>query len=212
MGLLPVAKSQLTVSVPRKRVAYLPQITEIERSFPISVHDCVLLGCWNDVGAWGQVSKLMLERVDLALSAVGLQGFGRRIVGSLSGGQLQRVLFARLLVQDAELILLDEPFNAVDSTTLTGLMALIHQWHAQKRTVITVVHDDALVRQHFPSTVLLARELVAWGDTKRVLTEENLSTARTMTEAWDDTAGLCHIDTAIAQSLATSFNVLKDVA
>jgi len=87
----------------------------------------------------------MLARVDAALEAVGLQGFERRPVGTLSSGQLQRALFARLLVQDADLILLDEPFNAVDSKTTAGLLTLVQQWHRQGRTVIAVLHDDAQV-------------------------------------------------------------------
>ena len=82
-------------------------------------------------------------------------------MGTLSSGQTQRVLFARMLVQDAQLILLDEPFNAMDSKTTQALLALIHQWHRQQRTVVTVLHDDAQVRQHFPHTLLLAREVVA---------------------------------------------------
>ena len=107
----------------RERIAYLPQIAEIDRSFPIDVRDCVLLGCWGQAGAWGGVNRAMLGQVASALQAVGLEGFERRSVGSLSSGQLQRVLFARLLVQDAELILLDEPFNAIDAKTTAALLA-----------------------------------------------------------------------------------------
>jgi zinc/manganese transport system ATP-binding protein len=132
--------------------------------------------------------------VDAALEAVGLQGFERRPVGTLSSGQLQRALFARLLVQDADLILLDEPFNAVDSKTTAGLLTLVQQWHRQGRTVIAVLHDDAQVREHFPQTLLLARECIAWGATAEVLTEANLQRARAMAEAWDETAAICDID------------------
>jgi zinc/manganese transport system ATP-binding protein len=115
-------------------------------------------------------------------------------VGSLSSGQFQRVLFARLLMQDAELILLDEPFNAMDSRTTHALLVLIHQWQAQGRTVIAVLHDDSQVRSHFDQTVLLARELVAWGPTAQVLTEPHLQRAHTLAEAWDDDADICHTD------------------
>lgn len=206
VGLLPIAGGRsggaLTVLPPRERIAYLPQVAEIDRSFPIDVRDCVLLGCWGSAGAWGAVSRAMLDRVLAALHAVGLEGFERRSVGSLSSGQLQRVLFARMLVQDAELILLDEPFNAVDAKTTAALLALVRQWHQQQRTVIAVLHDDALVRQHFPATVLLARELVGWGATSAVLTEANLRRARAMAEAWDEAAGLCDIDAPTAQKVA----------
>lgn len=118
--------------------------------------------------------------MDAALEAVGLQGFGHRPVGTLSSGQLQRTLFARLLVQDAQIILLDEPFNAVDSKTTASLLTLVQQWHRQGRTVVAVVHDDAQVRAHFPQTLLLARECIAWGATTEVLTHESLARARHM--------------------------------
>lgn len=202
-GLLPIEEGgALTVMPPRERIAYLPQVAEIDRSFPIDVRDCVLLGCWGAAGAWGAVTGALLGKVDAALQAVGLEGFERRGIGSLSSGQLQRVMFARMLVQGADLILLDEPFNAVDAKTTAALLTLVRQWHQQRRTVIAVLHDDSLVRQHFPATLLLARELVGWGATGDVLTEPNLRHARAMAEAWDETAGLCGIDPPAAQKVA----------
>ena len=194
MGLIKPEGGRVLLSTARERMAYLPQMTEIDRDFPMPVHDCVLLGCWSTVGAWGGVSADLMARANAAIRTVGLEGFERRTVGSLSSGQFQRVLFARLLMQDAELILLDEPFNAMDSRTTAALLTLIHQWHAQGRTVIAVLHDDAQVRAHFGQTVLLARELVAWGDTAQVLTESNLQRARALAEAWDDNADICHTD------------------
>jgi zinc/manganese transport system ATP-binding protein len=199
MGLLKCGGGRVTLGTPRERIAYLPQMTEIDRSFPLQVRDCVLLGCWSAVGAWGSVSTAMLARAHAAIHTVGLEGFEQRTVGSLSSGQFQRVLFARLLMQDADLILLDEPFNAMDSRTTAALLDLIKQWHTQGRTVIAVLHDDAQVRAHFDQTVLLARELVAWGDTAQVLTEPHLQRARALAEAWDDNADICHTDEAPSQ-------------
>jgi zinc/manganese transport system ATP-binding protein len=194
MALLPISGGRLTVSTPRARMAYLPQMAEIDRGFPIDVRDCVLLGCWPAVGAWGGMNAELLDRVAQALHAVGLEGFEQRPVGSLSSGQFQRVLFARLLVQDADLILLDEPFTAMDSRTTSALLGLIRQWHQQQRTVIAVLHDDPQVRENFPQTLLLARELVAWGDTASVLTPAHLSQARALAESWDEGAEICEID------------------
>lgn len=194
MGLIPTSGGQLAVSVPRARMAYLPQLAEIDRDFPMAVRDCVLLGCWPATGAWGRVGRAQITRVDAALHAVGLQGFERRTIGTLSSGQIQRVLFARMLVQDAQLILLDEPFNAMDSKTTGALLALVLHWQREGRTVIAVLHDDAQVRSHFPQTLLLARECIAWGPTAGVLTETNLQRSRAMAEAWDETAALCTID------------------
>lgn len=213
VGLLPIAGGRsggaLTVNTDEQRIAYLPQLSEIDRGFPIDVRDCVLLGCWGSAGAFGNVNQNTLARVDAALQAVGLQGFERRAVGSLSAGQLQRVMFARILVQDASLILLDEPFNAVDSKTTAGLLALVRQWHRERRTVIAVLHDDAQVRQHFPQTLLLARELVGWGPTAEVLTEAKLMRARAMAEAWDETAEVCEIDTALVQRISASAHAAR---
>jgi zinc/manganese transport system ATP-binding protein len=195
-GLLAVEGGRVggALTVNTQRMAYLPQLSEIDRSFPINVRDCVLLGCWSRCGAFGSVSSGLLAQVDTALLTVGLLGFEHRAVGTLSAGQLQRVMFARLLVQDAPLILLDEPFNAVDAKTTADLLTLVQQWHAEGRTVIAVLHDDAQVRQHFPQTLLLARERVGWGPTVDVLTEPNLQRARAMAEAWDETAEVCEVD------------------
>ncbi|MDE1993439.1 MAG: ATP-binding cassette domain-containing protein, partial [Rhizobiaceae bacterium] len=96
---------------------YLPQAAEIVRRFPISVADTIMLGAWKTSGAFGRFSKEDAERARDALAAVGLSGFERRHIGSLSAGQFQRVLFARLLLQDARVILLDEPFTAIDQRT-----------------------------------------------------------------------------------------------
>jgi zinc/manganese transport system ATP-binding protein len=213
-GLLPGAHgSALQMTPAHPHMAYLPQQIELDRSFPINVHDCVLLGLWSHSGAWGGATPAMLARVHSALQTVGLQGFDKRPVGTLSSGQLQRVQFARLVVQDAPLILLDEPFSAVDSKTAAALLALVLQWHAEGRTVVIVLHDETQVRAHFPQTLLLARECIAWGATPQVLTDANLQRARAMAEAWDDTAAICDIDgslngqnfdTLLAQRLANA--------
>lgn len=178
------------------RVAYLPQQAEMDRSFPISVTDMVAMGLWHELGAWGRIRASHRERCAQALDTVGLSGFGHRTIATLSGGQFQRALFARLLLQDAPVILLDEPFVGVDTRTTRDLLALLHTWHAQGRTVLAVLHDMDQVRQHFPSTLLLARELVAHGPTDQVLTEAHLQRARQLNEAFDDDAPACDADEA----------------
>lgn len=201
MGLLPIAGGSVSLATPAGRMAYLPQLAQIDPYFPIDVRDCVSLGCWPLKGAWGRVENAQLQQIDAALHEVGLQGFEDRPVSSLSSGQLQRVLFARLLVQNADVILLDEPFNAVDRKTTAALLATIAQWHRKQHTVIVVLHNDAQVRQHFPQTVLLARELVAWGPTGEVMTEANLTKAQAMAEVWDDNADTCEVDARNARQL-----------
>lgn len=179
---------------PGTRVAYLPQQSELDRSFPARVVDLVGLGLWPRRGLLGRHRPEDREALSRALSAVGLEGFENRPIDTLSGGQLQRALFARVLLQDADLILLDEPFNAIDARTVADLVALIKRWHGEGRTVMVVVHDIELVREHFPQALLLARQQVAWGDARRTLSPENLLRARRFNEAWDDDAPWCATD------------------
>lgn len=189
--LQPLGGSLALHGTARRDIAYLPQVADIDRSFPISVFDCVSMGLWREIGAWGGLDAEKRAKVSRALEAVGLADLARRNIGSLSGGQFQRVLFARLLLQDARLILLDEPFGAVDAATVADLVSLIKSWHREGRTVLAALHDLEQVRLHFPETLLLAREVVAWGDTRQVLTEDNLAKARELVAVLADHAGVC---------------------
>jgi zinc/manganese transport system ATP-binding protein len=177
-------------------IAYLPQAAEIDRSFPISVYDMVSMGLWRRAGLFGGIGNRERERIYRAIAAVGLAGFEQRTIGTLSGGQMQRMLFARLLLQDARLIVLDEPFNAIDAKTCADLLDLVRRWHSERRTVLAALHDVDLVRTNFPETLLLAREKVAWGETAQVLTPENLLKARRMCEAFDEEAAACAVEAA----------------
>jgi zinc/manganese transport system ATP-binding protein len=182
---------QGTITRTRNRIAYLPQQAEIDRSFPLPVRDLVAMGLWAEIGAFGRLRRVQTDRISTALSAVGLSGFDQRSIAALSGGQMQRVLFARLLLQDAEVILLDEPFTAIDAKTAADLMGIVHRWHGDGRTVVAVLHDMDAVRTHFPDTLVIARTLVAHGPTANVLTPDNLFRARQMCEAFDDDAAVC---------------------
>jgi zinc/manganese transport system ATP-binding protein len=172
-------------------IAYLPQAAEIDRSFPINVYDMVAMGLWRRAGLFRGIDRKARARVEQAIAAVGLTGFEGRAIATLSGGQTQRMLFARLLLQDADVIVLDEPFNAVDAKTSADLFDLVRRWHGEQRTVMAALHDIDFVRANFPETLLLAREPVAWGATATVLTAENLLTARRMCEAFDEQAVAC---------------------
>jgi zinc/manganese transport system ATP-binding protein len=169
-------------------IAYLPQSAEIDRSFPATVNELIGLGLWKRCGVFGALDAADREQIAAALHAVGLDGFARRPIDTLSGGQMQRALFARVLLQDAPVVLLDEPFAAIDETTVHDLLHLVGHWHEEGRTVIAVLHDLDLVRRHFPETLLLAREPIAWAKTPVALEPENLRRARGMPEAWDEDA------------------------
>jgi zinc/manganese transport system ATP-binding protein len=176
------------------RIAYLPQQSELDRSFPARVIDLVSLGLWPRRGLLGRFTREDRTSVSQALMAVGLRGFEKRPIDTLSGGQLQRALFARVLIQDADIILLDEPFNAVDTKTVADLIGLIKRWHGESRTVMVVVHDLELVKEHFPETLLLARKQIAWGASRETLRAENLLHARQFHEAWEEGAAWCEVD------------------
>jgi zinc/manganese transport system ATP-binding protein len=174
-----------------QEIAYLPQVADIDRTFPIGVYDMVAMGLWRSKGQFGGIGRKDRDAVERAIAAVGLTGFEQRAIGTLSGGQMQRMLFARLLLQDAHVIVLDEPFNAIDAKTCADLLELIRRWHGEQRTILTALHDLDLVKAHFPETLLLAREPVAWGRTAEVLTPDNWLKARRMCEAFDEQAEAC---------------------
>ena len=190
-ALKPLAGSIDRNGVNVRDIAYLPQIAEVDRSFPINVYDLVAMGLWRRSGLFGGFGSIEEEKIEDAIAAVGLTGFEGRPIATLSGGQMQRTLFARLLLQDARMIVLDEPFTAVDMKTASDLFDLVLRWHGERRTIIAALHDLELVKASFPETLLLAREPVAWGPTKDVLTPENLLKARRMCEAFDEQAAEC---------------------
>lgn len=176
IGALPTDEGAITVTgVERRRIGYLPQRANIDQTFPISVYDMVTLGLWHETGMFGRVSAEGKHRAHAALDALGLSGLERRPIGHLSVGQFQRMLFARLMLQDAGLILLDEPFAGLDTTTTSDLMRRIGDWHTEGRTIIAVLHDLAQVRQSFPRTLLLSKARSAWGFTRDVLSADNLA-------------------------------------
>lgn len=173
------------------QIAYLPQVSQLDRSVPVTVFELVALGLWARLGCFRALDDAGRAAVRQALAAVGLSGFERRLVGELSAGQAQRVLFARVLVQDAALILLDEPFNAIDARTTADLLAVLQRWRREARTVIAVLHDVEQARSHFDEVLLLAREAIAWGPAAEVLQPETLARSRRMAESWDDDAAVC---------------------
>lgn len=167
----------------RSRMACMPQAETLDRSFPITVYDLVALGAWSQTGAWRGLDSACHERTVQALERTGLAALAGRIVGTLSGGQLQRALFARLLMYDAHVLLLDEPFAAVDRATTDALLSLLSALNREGRTIIVVLHDLDVVRSWFPMTLMVAGEMVGWGATSQVLTPENIERARQLCAA-----------------------------
>jgi zinc/manganese transport system ATP-binding protein len=189
----PLAGAIERVGLDADAIAYLPQVADIDRTFPIDVYDMVAMGLLRAKGLFGGFGGKDHQRIEAAIATVGLTGFEERTIGTLSGGQMQRMLFARLLLQDARLIVLDEPFAAIDERTAADLLMLVRRWHGEGRTVLAALHDIDLVKANFPETLLLARAPVAWGATPSVLAPDNLAKARLMCEAFDDGAAACVI-------------------
>jgi zinc/manganese transport system ATP-binding protein len=153
----------------RRQLAFLPQLADLDRQFPLLVDDLVAMGLLRSRGVFGRLTSHHRQQVAAALAQVGMTDFAREPIGKLSGGQFQRVLFARLLVQQAPLILLDEPFTGIDEATVCLLLKVIAAWHAEQRTVIVVLHDIQMVGACFPHTLLLHPQGNAWGSTAHVL-------------------------------------------
>lgn len=152
-----------------EEIALLPQEGRLDRGFPVSCREVVALGCTPRLGLFRGLGPGDFAAADHALAAVGLDGLGARPIGALSAGQFQRVLFARTMVRDAPVILLDEPFSAVDEATEADLMAIIQDWHAQGRTIIAVLHDLDLIRAEFPAALVLGGDATLWGPAAEVL-------------------------------------------
>jgi zinc/manganese transport system ATP-binding protein len=129
--------------------AYLPQAATLLRDAPIVVRDVVAMGLWGKLGAFKNPCSHDVAAIDAAIKTVGLDHLANHSISELSGGQLQRALFARLAVQDSDVILLDEPFAALDEDSQTDLLAVVKSWHDLGKTIIVAMHDLD-VAQHFP--------------------------------------------------------------
>jgi zinc/manganese transport system ATP-binding protein len=174
-------------------IAYLPQANAVDRSFPITAVQFVATGLWHESGIARHIRKADAERVHQALARVGLEGFEKRTLNALSGGQFQRLLFARKLMQNARLVLLDEPFTGVDEQTIEDLIRLILSINTSGATVIAVIHNLSLVQRYFPKSMLLSRELIGYGDTQSVLSEANLMAASTIGFGDDVASVVCEV-------------------
>lgn len=190
-GLMPIQQGSIE-GLDAAKIAYLPQQTQLDKSFPISVFELVATGLWHQIGYAKTLDNQQQNECHKAIADVGLAGFEHRMINTLSGGQLQRSLFARVLIQNQPIILLDEPFNAIDTKTLHDLTGVIKQWHRNNQTIIMVTHDLNYVQSHCPSTLLLSRECIDYGKTSEVLTEDNLNRARQLSESFDEQASWCH--------------------
>jgi manganese/zinc/iron transport system ATP- binding protein len=160
-GLLPVRQGTIAiygnpVGACHHRVAYLPQRGEIDWRFPISLRRLVLTGRYVHLGWLRRPARQDYMITDAMIEQLGLTSLANRQIGQLSGGQQQRALLARALAQDADLLLLDEPLNAVDTATRTIIHAVLRQLQEQGKTVVVATHDLGRLETDFDSALYLA--------------------------------------------------------
>lgn len=179
VGQIPLRSGRIEYAPNLKRgISLVPQTADLDRDFPITTFDLVSMGIWRELGPLRSISPTQRQQVMQALVEVGLVEQAQDLIGSLSGGQLQRAYFARVLLRNADLIILDEPFAAVDEDTQERLLPILKRWRDEGRTLIVVLHDEELVKRVIPETLIIGRSVVAWGPTEEVYTTENMREAR----------------------------------
>ncbi|NVY96831.1 metal ABC transporter ATP-binding protein [Lactobacillus sp. DCY120] len=160
-----------------QQVAYVEQRKDLDLTFPINVLDVVMTGTYGQLGLFKSPGKAEKAASQKALEQVALSEFAHRQIGSLSGGQLQRVFVARAIVQDAAVIILDEPFVGIDLQSETAIMQILKSWRDAGKTIIVVHHDLNKVSQYFDELVILNHGVLATGPTNEVYNAANIATA-----------------------------------
>ena len=184
MGFVPVAKGQITVlgqsvksALKANLVAYVPQSEEVDWSFPVLVEDVVMMGRYGHMGFFRIPSAADRTAVTSALERVNMTDYRMRQIGELSGGQRKRVFLARALAQDAQVILLDEPFTGVDVQTEDAIIALLRAMRDEGRVMLVSTHNLGSVPEFCDRTILVKGTVLAYGPTETTFTRENLELA-----------------------------------
>ena len=162
------------IKINAKTLAYVPQRNSVDWDFPTTLFDVVEMGCYGRVGLFKRVSKEEKQKVLKAIEQVGMLEFKDRQISELSGGQQQRAFIARALVQEADIYLMDEPFQGVDSTTEKSIVEILKQLKAESKTIIVVHHDLQTVPAYFESVALINKAVIVSGKVSEVFTQENI--------------------------------------
>lgn len=157
-----------------KKTAYVEQKKDLDLDFPIDVLHCVLMGTYPSLGFLKRPGAAERCQAKKAIEQVGLSGLENRQIGELSGGQFQRVLIARTIVQNADLIFLDEPFSGVDVNSEAIIIELLKEMGAEGKAIFMVHHDLNKVRQYFDKVILINKGVIAYGDTDSVYNKDNV--------------------------------------
>lgn len=167
-GILTPVSGTLRWRASRPVIGWLAQRQTLDAGFPVTVQDVVSMGCWPRVSLFSGLNRQARHQVAAALERTGMLAMAKATVDTLSGGQFQRMLFARLWLQQAPLVMLDEPFTGIDEATTHLLMAQMVEMHRQGQTLLAVLHDSERVRRFFPQTLRLDGEQAYWGATDRL--------------------------------------------
>lgn len=162
------------IKINAKTLAYVPQRNSVDWDFPTTLFDVVEMGCYGRVGLFKRVSKEEKQKVLKAIEQVGMLEFKDRQISELSGGQQQRAFIARALVQEADIYLMDEPFQGVDSTTEKSIVEILKKLKAEGKTIIVVHHDLQTVPAYFESVALINKTVIVSGKVSEVFTQENI--------------------------------------
>ena len=162
------------IKINAKTLAYVPQRNSVDWDFPTTLFDVVEMGCYGRVGLFKRVSKEEKQKVLKAIEQVGMLEFKDRQISELSGGQQQRAFIARALVQEADIYLMDEPFQGVDLTTEKSIVEILKQLKAEGKTIIVVHHDLQTVPAYFESVALINKAVIVSGKVSEVFTQENI--------------------------------------
>lgn len=162
------------IKINAKTLAYVPQRNSVDWDFPTTLFDVVEMGCYGRVGLFKRVSKEEKQKVLKAIEQVGMLEFKDRQISELSGGQQQRAFIARALVQEADIYLMDEPFQGVDSTTEKSIVEILKKLKSEGKTIIVVHHDLQTVPTYFESVALINKAVIVSGKVIEVFTQENI--------------------------------------
>ena len=165
------------IKINAKTLAYVPQRNSVDWDFPTTLFDVVEMGCYGRVGFFKRVSKEEKQKVLKAIEQVGMLDFKDRQISELSGGQQQRTFIARALVQEADIYLMDEPFQGVDSTTEKSIVDILKKLKSEGKTLIVVHHDLQTVPTYFETVTFINKSVIARGKVKEVFTQENIDMA-----------------------------------
>ena len=165
------------IKINAKTLAYVPQRNSVDWDFPTTLFDVVEMGCYGRVGLFKRVNKEEKQKVLKAIEQVGMLDFKDRQISELSGGQQQRAFIARALVQEADIYLMDEPFQGVDSTTERSIVDILKKLKSEGKTLIVVHHDLQTVPTYFETVTFINKSVIASGKVKEVFTQENIDMA-----------------------------------